>query len=209
MLQIDCDHDGTLTTREIKRLLRSLPKTKPAGLPEGTKMLSLDEIMNILDADKDGVISLQEFVSNLKLIPGLEASIMQNVDRATGKITTYKSLEHRLAEFLELAAVLEAKGEEGADELASLKIKIAEMQRSVGTVGITVFRQIDVDKSGKIDMCELKAVLTKLVADEIAALGSVENDPFGVNEIIATMDSDGVSKMSNVLAPWTDICVSG
>lgn len=161
--------------------------------------------MDILDSDKDGVISLQEFVSNLKLIPGLEASIMQNVDSATGKIATYKSLEHRLAEFQEQAAVLEAKGEESAEELAVLKDKIFELQLSVGTVGITVFRQIDADKSGKIEKSELKAVLTKLVADGKSTLGSVEDDPFGVDGLIAAMDSDGVSL--HVLACLADLLI--
>jgi len=204
--QIDCDHDGTLSAREIRRLLRALPNKKPLPPPEGwpdgvsPPFIPVDKIMEILDSDNDGVVSLEEFVLNMKNIPALKASIDQNLDPVTGKITTYKSLEQRLDEHLTLSALLESKVAEGGGDLASLSDEeratleglrkiIEDYQLSVGTTGITLFKQIDADKSGKVDKSELVALLKSLIL--IKKEDGTVADWLELDTIIAAFDSDG------------------
>jgi len=200
--QIDCDHDGTLSRREIHRLLECLPKPREpeGGWPNGEtpKHIPLDQIMQILDSDNDGVVSLEEFVTNLQNLPELNLCINQNLDPHSGKITTYKSLELRLHETLEEAAPFEAKAaenggvlsEEDQATLNNLRAKIASFQSTVGTAGITVFRQIDLDKSGKIDRKELLALLQTL--NDRRKTEGVENaEALSIDGVIKGLDADG------------------
>jgi Ca2+-binding EF-hand superfamily protein len=204
--QIDCDHDGTLSRREISRLLRALPRHKPVpppgGWPEGggpPPFVPVEQLVDILDADKDGVISLLEFVENLKHLPALKASIEAHVDPVSGKITTYKSLEHRLHEYLEVATQLEAAAAaangdvpaEDAAKLAELRGKIADIQAQVGTAGITVFKQIDADGSGKVDRAELLGVLRALTTAHFADAAADAAEAISIDAVLKELDSDG------------------
>ena len=80
-----------------------------------------------------------------------------------------ESMSHaraRIEQLLAEAAALEEAAAPAPDEaqaarLAGLRQQAAELQSAVGTAGLTVFRQLDADGSGKIDRDELCRALRK------------------------------------------------
>lgn len=207
--QIDCDHSGSVSMRELHRMLRALPRNKPmpptGGWPDGAppKFVGIEEMVKIFsggDAAEDKEITMDEFVGHLSELPGLKAAIEQNVDPATGKLKQYKSLEKTLEECLAQAAALEAKGdasnEEEKTQLAEVQAKIAKINESIGSSGLAVFRQIDSDGSGKLDRAELLAVLKTIPAaaqgplrpGQVATAAVTDEN---IGEILAVLDADG------------------
>jgi len=192
--QIDCDHSGKVSMRELYRLLRALPRNKPippeGGWPNGEapKFVPPEEMIKIFDTDGDGEISVTEFVDNLAKLPGLQRAIETNTG-PDGKIRTYVSLEERMANLSAEAEPLEAKaaageelGEADKATLEDLRSKIAKIKASVGSAGLSVFRQLDADKSGKIDRAELMALLKALPAARAQK---------GLDGWVAELDVDG------------------
>jgi Ca2+-binding EF-hand superfamily protein len=209
--QIDCDHSGAVSMRELYRMLRALPRNKPpppaGGWPgdEAPKFVGIEEMVKIFagggdgDAATDKEITMDQFVLHLSELPGLKAAIEQNVDATTGKLKQYKSLEKTLEECLGAAAALEAKTEKTDEEtaqLVELQVRIAKINASIGSSGLAVFRQIDTDGSGKLDRAELLAALKAIPAaaqgplrpGQVATAAVTEEN---IGEIIAVLDADG------------------
>ena len=85
----------------MHRLLRALPRNKPMSMterPDTDAFVPVEEMVTKFDDNRDGEISLGEFVQHLREMPQLRRAIELNVDPATGKIKTYKSLEVQLEE---------------------------------------------------------------------------------------------------------------
>ena len=80
--QFDTDKNGKLSKKELARALKSLPKTKPASIPEGAKFQSVDEMIASMDADGDGDVDPKEWLDNLHNCPGLAAALAENVNAA-------------------------------------------------------------------------------------------------------------------------------
>jgi len=209
--QIDCDHSGAVSMRELHRMLRALPRNKPlppaGGWPggEAPKFVGIEEVIKVFaggegdDAAQDKEITMDQFVLHLGELPGLKAAIEQNVDAATGKLKQYKSLEKTLEECLGAVAALEAKADKTDEESAQLaehKAKIDKINASIGSSGLAVFRQIDADGSGKLDRAELLAVLKAIPAaaqgplrpGQVATAAVTEEN---IGEIVAVLDADG------------------
>ena len=197
--QIDCDHTGSVSKKELQRLLKSLPRKKPVppegGWPGGEppKFVPIEGIIAALDGDGDGEVSLDEWLENIAKLPGLKAAIDGAVDPSTGKIASYQSLKARLDELVQKAAPLEAafSGNEASgepsEELQKLRKQIAKLRDTVGSAGVAVFRQFDSDGSGKIDRSELLAALKALPKPK-AVPGAKR---MSMDEIIAALDVDG------------------
>ena len=92
--QVDCDHSGKVTKKELKRILRSLhaPVASDAPKAEGP---SLADVLQTLDADKEGFITLEEWLQNLGQLPLIQTQIDNALDKTTGKLAVYISLETR------------------------------------------------------------------------------------------------------------------
>lgn len=203
--QIDCDHSGAISRKELTRMLQSIPRSKPLPPPEGwpdgkaPPFVPIEKMVEILDTDGDGQISLDEWLENLGKLPALEASIKQNVDPATGKLAKYQSLEARLDQLTTQIAELEAAGDAlddaGKEKLAKKTKQAEKLRTTVGTAGVAVFRQIDADGSGKIDRAELLKILKDLPGiDGGAAVikdveGAAASEP--VDVVLAALDVDG------------------
>ena len=157
--QIDCDHSGSVSLKELKRMIKSLPRKKPTppsgGWPGGSPppYMTIDEMFTKLDSNADGKISMDEWIENVAVdgMAGLKAAIDQALDPKTGKIQGYQSLEQRLADLIEKRKPLAA-------ELAEIDKQIESIKKSVGSAGVIVFQQIDIDKSGFIEKKELLRV---------------------------------------------------
>jgi len=200
--QIDCDHSGKVTKKELQRMLKSLPRKKPVAPAEGwpngeaPKFVPFEEMASTLDSDGDGDVSLDEWLTNLAKLPGLKAAIDGAVDPATGRISSYQSLEARLDVLVTRAAPLEAALAEGAEadeDLASLRKQIAKLRATVGSAGVAVFRQFDADGSGKIDRAELLTALKQLPAPVMpeGEAGPVMPWALQIEEMVAALDADG------------------
>lgn len=185
--QIDCDHSGSVTLKELKRLIKSLPRKKPTpppgGWPGGSPppYMSIDDMFTSLDTNADGKISLDEWIENVSKddMVGLKAAIDGALDPKTGKIVGYQSLEQRLADLIEKRAPLAA-------ELAAIDKQIESIKNSVGSTGVIVFHQIDIDKSGTIEKKELLRVLKQLPKPK-----SVGGPKISIEDIMKSLDVDG------------------
>ena len=133
-------------------------------------------MLTTLDTDGDGEISLEEWVDNYSKLEGLKAAVDQALDPETGKIVGYQSLEERLVQ------LHEKRKKEGATEedVAKYTKQIESITGQIGSAGILVFRQIDLDRSGKIERKELLRVLKHLPKPEKA-----EGPKMSIDDIIA------------------------
>ena len=131
--QIDCDHNGSISKKELQRMLKSLPRNKPVpppgGWPDGAApaFVPFEKVLSTLDSDGDGVISMTEWLDNLEKLPGLKAAIDGAIDPATGRIAGYVSLEARIEQLLaEAAALEEAAPEPDEAQTAQLAARMPE-----------------------------------------------------------------------------------
>jgi len=180
--QIDVDGSGSIDTSELKRLLKRLPRNKPA---DGSPFVPFEELASTLGGD-DAQISLLEWVDNLAKLPGLKAAVESNVDAATGKLSVYLSLEQRLEKVAADVVVLELNESRTDEENAELERKqadVSQMRARIGSGSIRVFEQIDADKSGKIERADLMKILGELPGDQEGE----DNLP----ELIKALDVDG------------------
>jgi len=139
--QFDANRDGRMSMKELTRGLKALPKTKPVSAPQGTKFLSVEELIASLDKDANGYLDLHEWLTMLKDCAGLEAAIAEAVDE-TGELSSYRSLDDQLAKRIaQIAAYAEKKTLSESEEAekaeyerqaASLQAKIDEAQLNEG-----------------------------------------------------------------------------
>jgi Ca2+-binding EF-hand superfamily protein len=158
--QIDTNGSGTVERKELQRMLRGLPKTKPK---EGVKFVPFDDMIAIFDSDGSGDIDLEEWVTNLDKLEGLKAAMESVLDPDTGRLTTYRSFGDQMAKEMGQIKKLEKSGGD-ADEIQKKKDSVEGFKKNgyKPTAGVLVFDQIDVDASGSIDRQELKDLLSKL-----------------------------------------------
>ncbi|GMI14570.1 hypothetical protein TrVE_jg10536 [Triparma verrucosa] len=181
--QIDEDRSGAIDKKELKKCLMSMPKKKPVepegGWPEGgpPKFVPFDEIVDSLDTDKDDQITLEEWLANLSSLPGLKMAITGALDAETGKITGYVSLEQRLDNLLA--------------EKAKIESEIDAIRGKIGSAGITVFRQIDIDHDGTVSQKELLRVLKVLPRPK-----GVKGPKVSIEDLAATLDVNGDGAIS-------------
>ena len=88
--QFDTDKDGQLSKKELGRALKSLPRTKPKNVPPGAKFMSVDAMIDAMDADGDGGIDEQEWLVNLTKCAGLAAALAENVG-AGGTLANFQA----------------------------------------------------------------------------------------------------------------------
>lgn len=77
--QIDTDNSGKIDRAELMTMLKTLPKP-----PDATK--TVEELVAVLDVDGDGVIDIDEWVTQLERVPLLKKLLDSYVDPATGLI---------------------------------------------------------------------------------------------------------------------------
>merc|ERR1719379_508436 len=182
--QIDTNNSGTVERKELQRMLRGLPKTKPK---EGVKFVKFDEMIAIFDTDGSGDIDLEEWLTNLDKLEGLKLAMESVLDPDTGRLTTYRSYGDQMAKEMGAVKKLETSG--GDQEEIQKKKDSVEAFKKNGhkpTCGVLVFDQIDVDGSGSIDRKELQDLLNKLPRKKPAP--GVEFVPF--EDMIKIFDSD-------------------
>ena len=175
--QVDRDHSGAVDRQELQAFLRALPRHKPVVAPGEAPpaFVPFERMVATLDADGDGLITLKEWLENSAALPGLEAALRRAVDPATGLVAGAESLDAALAR---LEARRDAGGAREGDDA-----EIGRLRGVVGTAGLTVFRQIDADGSGKIDRAELVRA--------IAHLNRYTDAPLDAAATAAALDRDG------------------
>lgn len=164
--QIDVDKSGSVDFRELQRMLKALPKKKPAP---GIEFVSLEEVFTTLDSDGSGGIDEQEWLNNLKKLPGVKLAIESVLDPVSGIITNYRSLDDQLSKLLaniDDLKMRELTGEDVSAEMSSRQEQARKLQSSgvKPSPGVLVFRQIDVDRSGNLDREELQKMLAAVPA---------------------------------------------
>lgn len=81
--QIDTDGSGSVDRKELQALLDQLPRKKPAP---GVEFVPFEQMLATLDSDKDGTISVEEWLNNLSKLPGLHMAILGAIDEETGAL---------------------------------------------------------------------------------------------------------------------------
>jgi len=181
--QIDVDGSGTIETRELQRLLKSLPEIKS---------LPFEDMMKRLDTNQDGVISLEEWLQNVEELPELHTAVVASLDPETGKVRNYRSLEEQLAKLMGEIVKLERRcwdGEDVAEKLEEKRTAAKKLQdKSVKpSPGILVFDQIDIDNSGSIERKELGRLL-KALPEKKPGPGV---EPLSFEDMLTKLDTDG------------------
>ena len=92
--QIDLDKSGTVSAKELKRMLYGLRKVFPAGEDE------INNMVKELDTDESGEVDEVEWVQNLNKLPALKKALVLDLDMETGKLKSYRSAEDQLAKLL-------------------------------------------------------------------------------------------------------------
>ena len=109
-------------------------------------------------------ITLEAWLTNLDKLPILRAAIDANIDLHTGKVIGFVSLEDRLERKVTETVNLELTLDEHKDPTAAFatlpahvramlvaqRAEIRELRKKVGSVGNIIFKQVDIDQSGKI-----------------------------------------------------------
>jgi hypothetical protein len=95
--QIDCDHSGSVSASELKRMLIALPR-HGRTVDDGKEppFVPFESLVETLDSDGDKNITLTEWLTNLQKLEGLVAAIKASVDPATGKLAKCKLLLYAL-----------------------------------------------------------------------------------------------------------------
>jgi Ca2+-binding EF-hand superfamily protein len=86
--QFDTDKNGQLSPQELATALKALPRRKPKNIPPGSKFMSIEEMMDAMDADGDGAIDVDEWLSRLGQCAGLAAALAENVGE-DGKLSNF------------------------------------------------------------------------------------------------------------------------
>ena len=85
--QIDCDHSGSVSASELKRMLVALPRHgRTVDDGKEPKFVPFENLVETLDSDGDKTITLSEWLTNLPKLQGLEQAIKASVDVQTGKL---------------------------------------------------------------------------------------------------------------------------
>ena len=192
--QFDTDKDGRLSTKELTRALKSLPKSKPKNIPPGTKFMSVDDMIAALDVDGDGSIDETEWLDNLAKCAGLAAALAENVNEA-GEVASFRSFEEQKAKREAQVAALreketrteeeEAQLVEFARQVESLARKIEEANANAlksfnapaaSASADAIFAKLDTEGAGKLQGEQLTA-LAEWVAKTFFAEAVVQAAP--------------------------------
>ena len=131
--QFDTDKNGKLSNKELTRALKSLPKVKPKTMPSDAKFMTVEQMIESMDADGDGGIDLNEWLSHIQKCVGLHAALAENVND-DGKVANFRSFEEQKAKREKEVAALEAKETrtpEEDKELEDYKAQIVSLAKKI------------------------------------------------------------------------------
>ena len=113
--QFDTDKNGKLDNKELSRALKSLPKVKPKTMPADAKFMTVEQMIEAMDADGDGNVDLEEWLKNIQKCVGLHAALAENVND-DGKVANFRSFEEQKAKREKEVAALAAKATRTPEE---------------------------------------------------------------------------------------------
>jgi Ca2+-binding EF-hand superfamily protein len=200
--QFDTSKDGKISTKELARALKSLPKKKPEAMPEGAKFQGVDEMIAAMDTDGDGEIDEKEWLEILAKCAGLAAALAENVN-AAGRVASFRSFEEQKAKREREVKALEAKEartEEEEKELVEYKRQVESLAKKIEEAygnqlrlaawGASVFHQFDTDHDQKLTNKELSRALKSLPKTRPTYMPPGTKF-MSVDEMLAAMDTDG------------------
>jgi len=123
--QFDTDRNGVLDKKELSRALKALPKIGGAS--------SVDDMVNAMDENSDGVLTEEEWLRNLRQCAAL-ASVLASVANDAGVVENFRSFEQQKAKREREVAALQAKvarTEAEDKELAECARQVASLARKI------------------------------------------------------------------------------
>ena len=194
--QLDRDHDGEL----------GAPELRAAFAEHGLELSEREvkEVMESLDHDGDGELDLAEFMEGLQQarqqqpVPRLTA-VSHRMPRATS--------QRRLLEpvpALDLSRVQPHAGAAAPRPVGALEEILAAMQEQQNFSSFALFRTLDADGSGTVDVAELRAGMvehgvTKTAYDVKEMLAELDQDGDGEVEVVEFMQA-----MQEARTAWTE-----
>jgi Ca2+-binding EF-hand superfamily protein len=85
--QFDKDGNGKLDNKELSEAIKAIPRTKPKYAPKNTKYMSIGDMVAAMDADGDGMVSLEEWLDSIGKCAGLCAAFMEH--QVDGKLPNW------------------------------------------------------------------------------------------------------------------------
>ena len=129
--QFDTDKNGVLDKKELGRALKALPKTKPTMAPPNAKFMSVEEMIEAMDADNSGGVDVDEWQQNLAKCAGLAAALAESVNDS-GVVEKFRSFEQQKAKREKEIAELESKLVTASpEEMEKLTQEMQEYERQV------------------------------------------------------------------------------
>ena len=129
--QFDTDKNGVLDKKELGRALKALPKTKPTMAPPNAKFMSVEEMIEAMDADNSGGVDVDEWQQNLAKCAGLAAALAESVNDS-GVVEKFRSFEQQKAKREKEIAELESKLVTASpEEMERLTQEMQEYERQV------------------------------------------------------------------------------
>merc|ERR1719424_857957 len=163
---------------------------------------SVNDMISRLDANDDGGISKDEWVTNIRSCAALHARIAAAVGD-DGTVTTFRDFQEQLDKRTKQVAELEAKEERSAEEeetLTSFKKQIDGLQKRIAERntnllkvqewGKEVFTKFDTDNNGKLSNAELKAAMESLPRKK-PKYAPPGTKFMSLGDMVAAMDADG------------------
>ena len=176
--QVDIDKSGSMDKAEFLGLLSVLKKIFPGGVGQ------IDKLLETLDTDGDGEISVKEWLDNLHKCPGLKAALQRDLDPATGRLKSFRTPRQQFAKLLANIDRLEYDASKGKDVTAELESRRKQAQRFrvagvTPSAGVMIFEQLDKKKTRKITKEQLQKLFDKM-----------EFKDKSVEEVMSRLDAD-------------------
>jgi len=182
--------------KEVARFLNALNAVYKPEEP-GLKKLHDEYVAAVqVNSSKDLLVTPDQWLEALGTMPKLDAALKADYDRDRVRFRSFRSCGQQLSKLLgniDRLRYRERQGENVSDEIKSRLGQVKKMKANgiIPSAGLSVFNQIDVDKSGSMDVQEFSRLLQGL-----KKLFTVS--PAQEAELVKVLDSDGSGEIDQV-----------
>jgi len=181
--------------KEVARFLNALNAVYKPEEP-GLKKLHDEYVAAVqVNSSKDLLVTPDQWLEALGTMPKLDAALKADYDKERVRFNSFRSCGQQLSKLLgnlDRLRFRERQGEEVGDQIKTRKAQVKKMRANgiLPSPALSVFNQIDVDKSGTMSADELSRLMKQLKA--------VYNIAESEAHMMETLDSDADGEVDEV-----------